>query len=319
MSVPNHAYFNGRVVPYGEAKVGVLTHALNYGTSVFGGLRGYWNKDEKQLFVFRPYDHFRRFINSSRLLRMELGVTEEDLVSGLLDLLKTEDYHEDCYIRPLAFYGDELIGVRLHNLTPILSMAAVPFGNYLDHEENHVGVSSWRRVEDGAIPARGKIGGAYVNSAFAKTDAQLAGFDEAIVLNEAGHVSEASAANVFIVRNGVVLTPPITEDILEGITRSTVMTLLREEFGLTVVEREIDRTELYLADEAFFTGTGVQIAAITRIDHRPVGDGKTGSIVSELRDMFFSVVRGEVQKYRHWCLPVYEPVKVPNASEALKL
>jgi branched-chain amino acid aminotransferase len=320
MAIPNYAYFNGRVVPYGEAKVGVLTHALNYGTSVFGGLRGYWNKDEKQLFIFRPYDHFRRFINSSRLLRMDLGVTEEDLVSGLLDLIRTEDYHEDCYIRPLAFYGDELIGVRLHNLTPVLSMAAVPFGSYLEHEEGaHVGVSSWRRVEDGSIPARGKIGGSYVNSAFAKTDAQLAGFDEAIVLNAAGHVSEASAANFFLVRNGVVITPPITEDILEGITRATVMTLLREEFGLTVVEREIDRTELYLADEAFFTGTGVQIAAITRIDHRPVGDGKMGSIVSELRDMFFSVVRGEVQKYRHWCMPVYEPVKVANASEALKL
>ncbi len=322
MALPNYAYFNGRVVPYSEAKVGVLTHALNYGTSVFGGLRGYWNKAESQLFVFRPYDHFRRFVNSTRLMRMDLDLTEEKLVIGLLELLRTEDYHEDCYIRPLAFYGDEIIGVRLHNLHPQCSMVAVPFGNYLDHDEGaHVGVSSWRRVEDNSIPARGKVGGAYVNSAFAKTDAQLAGFDEAIVLNDRGHASEASAANFFMMRNGVVLTPPITEDILEGITRSTVMSLLREEFGLTVIERDIDRTELYLADEAFFTGTGVQIAAITRIDHRPVGDGKMGNLVSELRDMFFSVVRGEVAKYRHWCLPVYEKFHAadPHASEALKL
>jgi branched-chain amino acid aminotransferase len=236
-----------------------------------------------------------------------LSYVEEDLVSGLLDLIRTEDYHEDCYIRPLAFYSDEIIGVRLHNLKPLVSIAAVPFGQYLDHPEGaHVGVSAWRRVDDNNIPARGKIGGAYVNSAFAKTDAQLAGYDEAIVLNDAGHVSEASAANFFLVRNGVVITPPITEDILEGITRSTVMALLRDEFGLTVVERNIDRTELYLSDEAFFTGTGVQIAAVTRIDHRPVGDGKMGPIVSELRDMFFNVVRGKMQKYRHWCTPVYE-------------
>lgn len=310
MPLPKFAYFGGRIVPYGEAKVGVLTHALNYGTSVFGGIRGYWNGDENQMFVFRPYDHFRRFINSTRLLRMDLAYSEDDLVNGLLELLRAEDYHEDCYIRPLAFYSDEIIGVRLHNLKPIVSMAAVPFGQYMDNTGGaHVGVSSWRRVGDNVIPARGKIGGAYVNSAFAKTDAQLSGFDEAIVLNEQGHVGEASAANFFLVRDGVVVTPPITEDILEGITRASVMTLLREECGLTVVERDIDRTELYLSDEAFFTGTGVQIAAITRIDHRPVGDGKMGPVVSELNELFFSVVRGKLAKYRHWCLPVYESVR----------
>jgi branched-chain amino acid aminotransferase len=307
MPLPKHAFFGGRIVPYGEAKVGVLTHALNYGTSVFGGIRGYWNGDESQMFVFRPYDHFRRFINSTRLLRMDLAYTEEDLVNGLLELLRAEDYHEDCYIRPLAFYSDEIIGVRLHNLKPLVSMAAVPFGQYMDNTGGaHVGVSSWHRVSDNVIPARGKIGGAYVNSAFAKTDAQLSGFDEAIVLNEHGHVSEASAANFFLVRDGVVITPPITEDILEGITRASVMTLLRDECGLTVLERDIDRTELYLCDEAFFTGTGVQIAAITRIDHRPVGDGQMGPVVSELNDLYFSVVRGRLPKYRHWCLPVYE-------------
>ena len=307
MTLPNYAFFGGQVVPYANAKVGVLTHALNYGTAVFGGVRGYWNADEQQLFVFRPYDHFRRFLNSAKLLCMELPYTEDDLVNGLLELLRAEGYRLDCYIRPLAFYSDEIIGVRLHNLTPQVSMAAIPFGKYVENDSGaHVTVSSWRRVDDNNIPARGKIGGAYANSAFVKTDAQRAGFDEAIVLNKDGHVSEGSAANLFVIRNGVAYTPPITEDILEGITRSTVITLLKEEFGLSVVERSIDRTELYLTDEMFFTGTGVQITAITRIDHRAVGDGQLGPVVSELRDLFFNVVRGKVQKYRHWCAPVYE-------------
>lgn len=307
MTLPKYAFFGGRVVPYGEARVGVLTHALNYGTSIFGGVRGYWNDDEKQLFVFRPYDHFHRFLNSARLLCMQLPYSEEDLSGGLLELLRAEDYHEDCYIRPLAFYADEIIGVRLHNLTPQVSMVSIPFGRYVENEQGaHVTVSSWRRVDDNSIPARGKIGGSYVNSAFIKTDAQRAGFDEAVVLNQDGHLSEGSAENIFVVRNGKVATPPITANILEGITRSTVMTLLREEMGLEVEERQIDRTELYLADEALFTGTGVQIAAITRVDHRPIGQGRMGPVVSELRDLYFGTVRGKIQKYRHWCTPVYE-------------
>jgi len=307
MNLPKHAFFGGRIVPYSEAKVGVLTHALNYGTSVFGGMRGYWNDTENQLFVFRPYDHFHRFLNSAKLMCMELAYTEEELTNGLLELLRAEDYHQDCYIRPLAFYSDEIIGVRLHNLTPQVSIVSIPFGKYVENDQGtHVTVSSWRRVDDNSIPARGKIGGAYVNSAFIKTDAQRAGFDEAVVLNQDGHLCEGSAENFFLVRNGKVATPPITANILEGITRSTVIQLLHEEMGLEVEVRQIDRTELYLADEAFFSGTGVQLAAITRVDHRPIGEGKMGPVVSELRDLFFNVVRGKAQKYRHWCAPVYE-------------
>ncbi|HLF01927.1 MAG TPA: branched-chain amino acid transaminase [Anaerolineales bacterium] len=307
MNLPKHAFFGGRIVPYSEAKVGVLTHALNYGTSVFGGMRGYWNDTENQLFVFRPYDHFHRFLNSAKLMCMELAYTEEELTNGLLELLRAEDYHQDCYIRPLAFYSDEIIGVRLHNLTPQVSIVSIPFGKYVENDQGtHVTVSSWRRVDDNSIPARGKIGGAYVNSAFIKTDAQRAGFDEAVVLNQDGHLCEGSAENFFLVRNGIVATPPITANILEGITRSTVIQLLHEEMGLEVEVRQIDRTELYLADEAFFSGTGVQLAAITRVDHRPIGEGKMGPVVSELRDLFFNVVRGKAQKYRHWCAPVYE-------------
>src|SRR5437762_8624592 len=247
--MPNYVFFRGRVVPYSDVKFGVLTHALNYGTAVFGGLRAYWNEDEKQLFVFRPYDHFRRFLQSAQLLCMNLGTSREDLTNGLVELIRTEGHEEDLYIRPLAFYSDEIIGVRLHDLTAEVSIVAMPFGNYNANEDSmHVTVSSWRRVDDNIIPARGKIAGAYVNSAFAKTDANRAGFDEVIVLNQDGHVSEGSAANIFLYRNGEWATPPITDNVLEGITRRTIIQLMRDELNWKIVERTIDRTEIYLAD-----------------------------------------------------------------------
>ncbi|MEP6994263.1 MAG: branched-chain amino acid transaminase [Acidobacteriota bacterium] len=306
MTLPRHAFFHGRVVPYSEARVGVMTHALNYGTGVFGGVRAYWSAAEEELFVFSPLDHFRRFLDSARLLDMQLSSTAEDLTESLVALLRAELYREDCYARPLAFYADEAIGVRLHNLTPEVSIVAIPYGRYLENEEGvHATVSSWRRVDDNMIPPRGKITGSYVNSAFAKTDAQRAGFDEALVLNADGHVSEGSAENFFLVRNGTAVTPPVTDNILEGVTRRTILELLRETLGIPVVERSIDRTEVTLADEAFLCGTGVQIAAITRVDHRPVGSGQMGPVVSSLRDLYFDIVRGKRAEFRHWCHPVY--------------
>jgi branched-chain amino acid aminotransferase len=316
VTLPNFVFYKGRVVPYSDVKFGVLTHAFNYGTAVFGGLRAYWNDDEEQLFVFRPYDHFRRFLQSAKLLCMDLHLAGDDLVNGLVDLIRTEGHQEDLYIRPLAFYSDEIIGVRVHDLTAEASIVVLPFGAYNKNEDNmHVTVSSWRRIDDNTIPARGKIAGAYVNSAFIKTDAVRAGFDEAIVLNADGHVSEGSAANFFMLRNGVFATPPITDNVLEGITRRTVIQLLRDEFAVEVQERQIDRTELYLADEMFFCGTGAQISAITRVDHRPVGSGKIGDATAHLREMYFDVVRGRVPKYREWCHPVYDVKKRVTKKE----
>jgi len=307
MALPNYAFFNGRIVRYSEAKVGVLTHGLNYGTGVFGGIRAHWNEALKQLFIFRPHDHFRRFLESTKLLRMEFSHSETDLTKALIELLRAENYKTDCYIRPLAFYSDEVIGVRLHDLTPALAMVAMPFGKYVEKDDSsHVTISSWRRVDDNMIPARGKITGSYINSAFAKTDAQRAGFDETILLNPDGHVCEGSAENIFIVRHGAVITPPVTDNILEGITRQTVIALLRDKLGLNVVERSIDRSEVYLADEAFFTGTGVQITAITRVDYRVLGTGLMGPVTKKLREIFFDAARGRDEKYKHWCVAVYE-------------
>jgi branched-chain amino acid aminotransferase len=306
VSLPNFAFFRGKVVPYGDAKVGIMTHTIHYGTGVFGGLRGFWNNEEQQLFVFRPADHFRRFMDSCKMICMELPYTAGDLQKGMMDLLRAEDFKTNCYIRPLAYFSDEIIGVRLHNLTAEAAIMAIPFGSYVDNEEGlHVTFSSWRRVDDNMIPARGKISGAYVNSALIKTDAQRAGFDEALVLNQDGHLSEGSAANTLIIRNGIAVTPPITDNILEGITRRTVLKLLREELNIEVVERPVDRTEVFLAEEAFFCGTGVQIAAITKVDHRAIGTGRIGRITAELRKLYFSVVQGRVPKYIEWCAPVY--------------
>jgi branched-chain amino acid aminotransferase len=310
MPLPRYAYFRGHIVPYSEARVGVLTHALNYGTACFAGVRAYWNEEEEELFVFRPRDHFRRFLDSARLLGMELPDTPDSFSAALVELIRAELLREDCYARPLAFYADESVGVRLHNLKPEVSMVAFPYGRYLDNDDNlHLMISSWRRVDDNMIPARGKIAGAYVNSALAKSDAQRAGFDDAILLTQSGHVSESSAANVFLVRNGVVFTPGITDDVLEGITRRTVLELAQKEMGLSVVERTVDRTEIFLADEMFLCGTGVQIGAVTRVDHRAIGAGRMGPVVTELRRLYFDVVRGRRREYRHWCAPVYSGEK----------
>ena len=306
---PSYAYFQGKIVPIEEAKVSVMTHALNYGTGAFGGVRAYWNDDEKELFIFRPLDHFKRVLNSGKLLMMDLPYTPESMLKILLDLLHKENFQgADVYIRPLIYKSSAVIGVRLHDLEADFTMFAQPFGSYIHSEENsRVTFSAWRRIDDNMIPARGKITGAYANSAFIKTDAALSGFDEALVLDHNGHISEGSAENFFMVRDGVAITPPVTTNILEGITRRTTMHLLSEEMGIPVEVRDIDRTEVFVADEAFFCGTGVQVVAITEVDHRPVGTGKMGPVVGQLRQLYFDLVRGKIAKYRAWNVPVYGP------------
>jgi len=301
-----YAFFEGAIVPIEQATVSVMTHALHYGTACFGGIRGYWNEKHQNLYVFRIRDHFERFLMSTRLLLMKLPFTPDDLVNITLDLARREAMHHDIYIRPLAYKAEKIIGVRLHDLRDEVTIYAVPFGRYIESEEGaRVCTSSWRRVDDTAIPARGKLAGAYVNSAFIKSEAMMNGFDEAIVLNPDGHVSEGSAENIFIIRNRTLITPPVSDNILQGITRRTVMQLLEEDMGVPVVERSIDHTELYVCDEAFFCGTGVQLSIITRISHRPVGDGAPGPIATELRDRYFDIVRGANEKYLDWCFPVY--------------
>jgi branched-chain amino acid aminotransferase len=304
--MPNYAFFKGQVVPIEEAKVSIMTHGLNYGTGCFEGIRAYWSAEEEQLFAFRLAEHFERMVRSCQILRIQLPYTVDEMSEITADLLRREGYRRDAYIRPLAFKGDEIIGVRLHDLTDVFAVFAVPFGRYIEKEEGaHVCISGWRRVDDNAVPARAKITGSYINSALAKTDAVLDGYDEALVLTQDGHISEGSAENFFMVRDGQLLTPPVNSNILEGITRETVIELAREEMGLETVERPIDRSEVYVCSEAFFCGTGVQVAAITQVEHRPIGTGTIGPVVSRLREIYFDVVKGKNPKYRHWCTPIY--------------
>lgn len=307
MPFPNRfAFFKGGIVPIEEAQVSIMTHALHYGTGCFAGLRGYWNQDEEQLFVFRMRDHFRRFMDSTRLLYMTIPYTIDQLIEHTLELLRHEGFREDVYIRPLAYKSSAAVGVRLHNLDEDVAIFAIPFGQYVQNEEGaRATISSWRRLDDNAIPARGKITGAYANSALIKTDAYLKGFDEAIVLNQNGHVAEGSAENLFIIRNGVAYTPPVYDNILEGINRRMHIQLLREELSVETVVRPIDRSEVLLADEVFFCGTGVQLVAVTEVDSHPIGGGRMGPVVGQLRGLFFDIVRGRSSKYRNWCTPVY--------------
>jgi branched-chain amino acid aminotransferase len=304
--LPKFAFFDGQIVDFGQAKVSVMTHGLNYGTGCFEGIRAYWNDAEEQLLVFRLAEHFERMKRSAKILFIDIPHSVEELNEITLELLRKEGFRSDAYIRPLAFKADELIGVKLHGLTDAFTIFAVPFGRYIDAEEGvRVGVSAWRRIDDTMAPARAKITGVYINSALAKSTALMNGFDEALVLSQDGHISEGSAENFFMVRDGKLITPPVTANILEGITRAAVIELAREELGLETVERNIDHSEIYIADEAFFCGTGVQIASIVEADHRPIGSGTMGPIVQRLRELYFAVVKGQVPKYRHWCTPVY--------------
>jgi branched-chain amino acid aminotransferase len=299
------AHLGGKFVPIREAKISVMTHAFNYGTGVFEGIRAYWNADDEQLYGLHFRQHYTRLHQSCRIMRLTPPYSVEDMVDITIELLRKCGYREDAYIRPVMYKSSELIGVRLHNLEDAFTVFAVPFGNYVPIDGGiSAQVSSWRRVDDNAIPARSKITGSYVNAALAKTEAEESGFNEAIVLTDDGHVSEGSAANLFLVRDGTLITSPASDNILEGIVRSNVMRIAKDE-KIPVEVRRIDRTELYIVDEAFLCGTGVQVSAITSIDRRPVGNGEIGPIARRISRIYFDAVRGKDPKYRDWLTPIY--------------
>jgi branched-chain amino acid aminotransferase len=300
------AFFRGEMVPLRDARVSVMTHAFNYGTAVFEGIRAYWNPEQGQLWALDLVPHYERLKASGRFLLMEVPYTAEQLAAKTIEVLRRDALREDVYVRPLIYKSNETIGVRLHNLDADVVIFGVPFGQYIDTEGGiRAQVSTWRRTDDNSIPARGKITGAYVNGALAKSEAQLNGFDEAIVLTQDGHVSEGSAENLFVVKGGALITPPVTDNILEGITRGRLIQVARERFERVVEERTIDRTELYNADEVFLCGTGAQISPVVEIDRRQVGSGRPGPITRQLSELYFQAVRGGIDAYRDWLTPVY--------------
>jgi branched-chain amino acid aminotransferase len=299
-------FFNGEYKQYKDVHLGLMTHALHYGTGCFEGIRAYWNPNQDQLFAILVKPHFKRLRNSAKILQIELPFTDDEMVEATVEILRRNGYREDVYIRPLAFKSAEEIGVRLHNLKSSFAIYTAPFGAYVDVEKGiRCMVSSWRRVDDNAAPARAKVTGIYVNSALAKTEANQNGFEEAIVLTQEGHVSEGSAENIFIVRDATLITPPASDNILEGVTRNVIMELATEDLGLKVVERSIDRSELYVADEVFLCGTGAQVSPVLEIDRRLIGDGNMGPITRELQKIYFDVCHGRIEERLTWLTPIY--------------
>jgi branched-chain amino acid aminotransferase len=295
-----YAFFEGQIVPSDQAKVSIATHALQYGTGVFGGIRGYLTADGHAINVFRLPDHTRRLMQSARFLRASLPYDADGVAQIIVELIKRNAPRFDVYIRPFIYKADLELGPKLRGIRDELAIYLIPLQEYLPVTKPiRVMVSSWRRVEDNIIPSRGKVSGAYVNSALAHDQAEEAGFDDAIMLNAEGKVAEASGANIFIVRNGTLITAPITADILEGITRRTIIQYAHD-LGIPVEEREIDRTELYICDEIFLCGTGAQISPVGVVDGRTVGDGEIGPITKRLQELFFAVVRGEEPRYQHF-------------------
>ncbi len=297
------AFFRGQVVPLSEAKVSVTTHALHYGTAVFEGIRGNWNADHEKLYVFRMREHYERFLQGCRIMMLDIPYGVDDLCAITLDLLQRCGYREDLYIRPLAYKSEERVAnLKLQDLGSDFTLIVVPFGAYIDVEGAiRCCTSSWRRVDDTIIPPRVKISGHYVNSILAKTEATLSGFDEAIMLTQDGDVSEGSGENLFLVSKGVLHTPLVADNNLTGITRDSAIRIATDELGLDVVERRIRRSELYLADEIFLTGTAAHVTPVGELDVRPIGDGGVGPITQQINEMYLDIIVGNNPKYMDWC------------------
>ena len=297
-----HAFFKGKVVPISQAHVSVMTHALHYGTGVFEGIRGNWNQEKGIVYIYRLREHYQRFFQGCRILMLDIPYSVDELCDITVDLVERNGHREDIYVRPLAYKSAEIVAnLKLQDLSSDFTLITVPLGNYLGTDVLRCCTSSWRRTDDTMIPARIKSSGNYVNSILAKTEATLAGFDEAIILNQDGHVSEGSGENVFLMSGGRLVTPALADNALPGITRDTIIQLAQSELGLEVVERSVDRSELYLAEEMFLTGTAAHLTPVVQLDNRPIADGNAGPISLQLRNMYFDIVFGRNPKFLHWC------------------
>ncbi|MEO7021788.1 MAG: branched-chain amino acid transaminase [Ktedonobacteraceae bacterium] len=300
-----YVYFEGHIVPMGEAKVSIATHALQYGTACFEGIRGYWNEMHEKLYLLKLRAHYERMANSWNTLMMQPKESIDDLCALTIELVRKHGYRSDVYIRPLAYKSSRTIKLTLSALEDSMAIYLFPMGNYVDISAGlNVCTSSWRRANSNAMPVRAKVTGAYINSCLAVDDATATGFDEAIMLTDDGTVSEGSSCNIFIMRNGKLATPALSEDILEGITRNALIAMVQREFGMEVEQRRIDRTELYASDEIFLCGTGVQVSPVTSVDRRRVGTGKPGTLTMQLQTAYLAACRGEDPRYSDWVTPV---------------
>ena len=298
-----YAFFQKQFVPMSEAKIGVMTHAFHYGTGVFEGIRGNWNSQQQQLCLFRLREHYERLHHGCQILKIDLPYTVDELCQITIELVEKCDFKEDIYVRPVAYKSSEALGVRLHGLESDFMAFAFPWGPYLDMDKARCCVSSWRRPRE--VPLA-KLTGLYISSAMAKTEAIENGFDEAIMLTSDGYVSEGSGENIFLAVDGKLVTPGSFDNILTGITRDAVITLAKNELGIETMERHIDRSELYTANECFLTGTAANITPVAEIDRRQIGDGEIGEITRKLQQIYSEAILGNNPKYLAWCTPVYK-------------
>jgi branched-chain amino acid aminotransferase len=304
---PNYSFFEDRYVPLPEANVNIMNQTFMYGLGVFEGIRGYWNAEHKQVYLFRLREHIQRMFDSMKIMHLSCKYSVDQVCEIICELVRKNGSNTDIYVRPSVYSNTSKITPCLANVESGFCILTLPFGDYVDTSGGlKVMVSAWRRIEDNAIPARAKIIGSYVNTALAKTDAALAGMDDCIMLSENGHVAEGSAMNLFMVKNGTLITTPTTENILEGITRGTVLEMAQRELNLPVCARTIDRSELYTADELFFCGTGAQIAPIAQVDGRQIGESSPGPISALVRDTYIDICRGNRPVYAKWLTPVYD-------------
>jgi branched-chain amino acid aminotransferase len=306
--MPSYAYFHKQFVPLSRAKIGVMTNAFHYGTAIFEGIRGNWNSEQKQIYLFRLREHYQRLHNGCGVLKIDLAYTIDELCQITVKLVEMCRFEEDVYVRPVAYKSSESLGVRLHNLECDFLVLVIPWGPYLDVDKAKCGISSWRRPDYNVIPPNAKIAGLYTNNALAKSEAMEHGFDEAIMLTPDGHISEGSGENIFLVLDGKLVTPASDNNILMGITRDTVIKLAQQELGIETIERQVERSELYIAEECFLTGTAAHITPIAEIDRRQIGNGEVGEITKKLQQLYSQVIRGNNPKYLDWCTPVYKRV-----------
>jgi len=300
------AFFKGKIVPFNEAKIGIMTHAFNYGTAVFEGIRAYWNEDKRQMFILFLKEHYERLQRSALSVKIDLKYPLAEMMKQTIILCKENGYKEDIYIRPIAYKSEEKIGLGLTGIEDDFCVFVSPFGAYLDISKGiSVCVSSWRRIPAQSLPQGAKITGAYINSSLAKAEALEKGFDEAILLAPEGTVAEGSGENIFLVKDGKLITPPLAEIILPGITRVAIMELAEKELGIETIERHINKNELYEADELFFCGTGAQISSIVKVDGKNIKDGRVGHITKKLQGIYFKAAKGDDPKYEDWVTPVY--------------
>ncbi len=299
----DYVWMNGEFVRWDDAKVHVLTHALHYGTAVFEGIRAYPSKDN--LNIFRLLDHYRRMIQSAKVYYIDHKYTAENLAKTTVELVKKNNIHTRTYIRPIMYVGYKSIGLNFTGFPIDAAIIAIPYENYFENPQLKLRTSSWRRFSEQSTPPLAKAAGNYLNSILAKLEAVKDGYDDAVMLDMDGFVSEGTGENIFIVNGDELITPPYSSSILRGITRDTV-THLAADLGLKVTERRISRFELFNADEAFFSGTAAEIAPIVEVDRRKIGDGKPGETTQKISNTYRDLVTGKTtSKHPEWLTPVY--------------